>query len=132
MHQPNRLDRASPPKKSGSVERALGRPSAASCLLLIRALAVEMPENCLEAHRSLRPHKKVALRPTARFAGNIAASSRATQSSRTTTSSKKSSWRPFAAQILGFVGPSLAPFIGSPGSLAGKIRRPRRPIAIFL
>jgi hypothetical protein len=29
----------------------LDRPNAASCLRLIRALAVEMPENCLETHR---------------------------------------------------------------------------------
>jgi hypothetical protein len=53
---------------------AVDRPSAASCLRLIRALAVEIPENCLEARRSRRAHKKLALRPTARFAGSIAAS----------------------------------------------------------
>jgi transposase-like protein len=42
-------------------------PNAASCLRLIRALAVEMHENWLEAHRylnmdDLREHKKEALR----------------------------------------------------------------------
>ena len=45
-------------------------PNAASCLRLIRALAVEMPENWLEAHRhwnmdDLREHEKEALRRAA-------------------------------------------------------------------
>ncbi len=45
-------------------------PNAASCLRLIRALAVEMHENWLEAHRylnmdDLREHKKEALRMAA-------------------------------------------------------------------
>jgi len=45
-------------------------PNAASCLRLVRALAVEMHENWLEAHRylnmdDLREHKKEALRMAA-------------------------------------------------------------------
>jgi len=45
-------------------------PNAESCLRLIRALAVEMHENWLEAHRDLnmddlREHKKEALRMAA-------------------------------------------------------------------
>ena len=45
--------------------------NSASCLRLIRALAVEMHENWLEAHRcldldDLREHKKEALRMAAR------------------------------------------------------------------
>ena len=45
-------------------------PSAESCLRLIRALAVEMHENWLEAHRylnmdDLREHKKEVLRMAA-------------------------------------------------------------------
>ena len=45
-------------------------PNAASCLRLIRALAVEMHENWLEAPRylnmdDLREHKKEALRMAA-------------------------------------------------------------------
>ena len=45
-------------------------PNAESCLRLIRALAVEMHENWLEAHRylnmdALREHKKEALRMAA-------------------------------------------------------------------
>jgi putative transposase len=45
-------------------------PNAASCLRLVRALAVEMHENWLEAHRYLnmdarREHKKEILRMAA-------------------------------------------------------------------
>jgi transposase-like protein len=45
-------------------------PNAESCLRLVRALAVEMHENWLEAHRylnmdDLREHKKEALRMAA-------------------------------------------------------------------
>jgi transposase-like protein len=45
-------------------------PNATSCLRLIRALAVEMHENWLEAHRylnmdDLREHKKETLRMAA-------------------------------------------------------------------
>jgi putative transposase len=69
IHSTNPLERVNGEiKRRTHVVRIF--PNAASCLRLVRALAVEMHENWLEAHRylnmdDLREHKKEAMRMAA-------------------------------------------------------------------